>query len=235
MLTDLNKKPSKTILVVLVLVGAILLLPLSAKHAEAREEYIGFSSLPKGPEDIYLILFENKPDDNLRDDDFITDAAEAVGYTPPFQWHVEIMYYNHDHNEWLVMGCRPPQCSMDYPVKELLQHYQQPTIRINRLKVPVEKQIGARKFFAKRFQGKPYALAGPNETNCSDVPKELSDELRIGKVKSFTKQELTKIPAIRTFLRRYRYKTINDLLKRDNITFPDAFENTGTRLGILRL
>ena len=190
MLIDLNKKSSKTILVVLVLVGAILLLPLSAKHAEAREEYIGFNSLPKGPEDIYLILFENNPDDDLRDDEFIAEAAESTGhYSAPFQWHVEIMYYNLDRKEWLVMGCRPPRCSMDYPVKELLQHYQQPTIRINHLKVPVKKQIEAREFFAKRFQGKTYALAGPNETNCSDVPKELSDELRIGKVKSFTKKE----------------------------------------------
>ena len=43
------------------------------------------------------------------------------------------------------------------------------------------------------------------------------------------------MPAIRKFLRRYHYETINDLLKRDNITFPDAFENTGPKLGILRL
>ena len=233
MLIDLNKKPSK---VVLVLVGAILLLSLSAKHAEAREEYIDFNSLPKGPKDIYLILFENNPDDVLHDDEFIAEAAEATGhYSAPFQWHVEIMYYNLDRKEWLVMGCRPPRCSMDYPVKKLLQHYRQPTIRINHLKVPVKKQIEAREFFAKRFQGETYALAGPNKTNCSDVLKELSDELGIGKVKSFTKKELTKMPAIRKFLRRYQHETINDLLKRDDITFPDAFENTGTKLGILRL
>lgn len=211
-------------------VGATLAGP--AKAAESNERKVGLDGLPKGPEDIYLLLFENNPSDDRTDDDFIADAANAAGYSKPNQWHTEIMYFNQQSQAWMVMGCRPPTCSEDYPASQLLSEHRSDNIRVNHLQISVAQQVQARKYFESRFQGKPYSLGGPSENNCADVPKELARTLGINGIRSYTRAELLKMPKVLGFLSQ-RDLTMGQVLQRPSITFPDEFENVGTRLGIL--
>ncbi len=233
-----NDSPNNGRRAFMFLTGAVVFasaLPSPRAEAEERdrEKQVTLESLPKGPEDVYLLLFENNPSDERSDDDFIAGAAEAAGYSAPFQWHVEIMYFHPQHKEWMIMGCRPPRCSMDYPASDLLSHHRGHTVRVNHLKVSVKKQKEAREFFTRQFQGRKYALAGPSKTNCSDVPAAMSNKLGVGNVRTFTRSQLAGLEAIREFLRRHG-STLDEVLQRDDLIFPDAFENVGRRLGILR-
>lgn len=203
------------------------------QNAEAQEKALTLDTLPKGPEDIYLLLFENNPTDGRTDDDFIADAAQAAGYTAPFQWHVEVMYFDPRSTQWMVMGCRPPKCSIDIPASRILAQHRADTVRVNKLKVSVKQQLRAREFFTRTFEGKPYSLSGPSKTNCSDVPAELAGQLGISGVRTFTKQELAGSSAIKNFLAGHG-TTLDGILKRDDLTFPDAFENMGEKMGVLR-
>lgn len=213
--------------------AAFLVQPAQAAEKGEDEPRIALSALPKGPEDIYIVLFENNQRDARNDDDFIAGAAEAVGYEVPFQWHVEIMYFSAQKREWMFMGCRPPQCSMDKPALPFLARHKTQKIRVNRLSVPVNQQKQARQFFQDQFQGQAFNLTGPSATNCADVPAALAASLGMGNVKRMTRDQLLKIPKLREFLQKTKRTDVDGILHRPDIIFPDEFENFGQRLGIL--
>jgi hypothetical protein len=208
-------------------------MPNAAAREESQEKEVSLSDLSKGPEDVYLLLFENNPNDRRKDDEFIAEAAAAAGYQKPYQWHVEIMYFKKESQEWMVMGCRPPHCSLDYPLKTLLRTHGRDNVRVNHLKIPIGQQKKAREIFIKTFQGKAFSLLGPSATNCADVPDALAAALELKGARKLTRRHLLSLNSVKEFLTS-REIDGDEIMARDSIIFPDEYESWGEKLGILK-
>ncbi|KKR05493.1 MAG: hypothetical protein UT33_C0011G0204 [Candidatus Peregrinibacteria bacterium GW2011_GWC2_39_14] len=202
-----------------------------------RKMLDSFDDLKKSPEDVYLLLFEpdNRPGGA---DDFIADGAKAVGYAGPNHWHSEVMYFDQAKRQWMVMGCRPPTCTKDYPLGDLLKNpaYKNCPINIKHAKVPVDRQLEARKWFTEHLQGEVYKLSGPDKTNCSDAAAELAKEAKmdgVEKIEVLTRRRLLGIPGLSGFLQKYQIGNLDQFLRRDDLLFPDELESLGKYVGTI--
>ncbi|HBB02393.1 MAG: hypothetical protein US89_C0013G0012 [Candidatus Peregrinibacteria bacterium GW2011_GWF2_38_29] len=202
-----------------------------------RKMLDSFDDLGKGPEDVYLLLFEpdNKPGGA---DDFIADGAKTVGYAEPNHWHSEIMYFDQAGNQWMVMGCRPPTCAKDYPLDDLLKNsaYKNCPINIKHAKVPVDKQLEARKWFTEHLQGEIYSLSGSRKSNCSDAAFDLAREAKmdgVEKIEALTRRRLLSVPGLGDFLKKYQIGSLDQFLHRDDLLFPDELESLGEYIGTI--
>lgn len=234
----------------LALMGASLLAACGATKSyrederpdgETSEDFsnvIDFECLPEDPKSVYLLLFEQKDSVRKEADDFIADAARLAGYRAPFYWHVELVYLNPNrsgcNDKWMAIGCRPPTCSSDFPVGELKEQFRGYTAAVRRLRVPLEKQDKARQWFENVLQGQPYHMAGPRSTNCTDAAVELGQQagiLDVRDVRRVTREELSRAPGAGSFLLRWDLPSVDRVMKRESIVFPDELENVGTYMG----
>lgn len=197
---------------------------------KANQELSAMSDLPKGAEDVYLLLFRNNPHDQRRDDDFIAEAEQVMGYSAPNYWHTEIAYFNHDQQKWMVMGCRPPKCSMDFPLSELAQELRGYKADIKHVRIPMQQQLQARSWFASHLQGQTYNLAGPRSTNCADAVIELGKAgnfPEVSSIRAITRDEMRARPGISQFLRKWGLSSIDDVVQRDSLVFPAQLKDLG--------
>lgn len=227
---------------VLIGAGAALTLGCVPQSAYAQKtdkfkQHIDFNDLPKNPEYVYLLLFENNPNDRNTSDDFIADAERVMGYDAPNYWHSEIAYFDQRTEQWMAIGCRPPKCSSDFPVDQLQRNLRGYTVAVRQLHVPMDQQVEARKWFETNLQGQPYNLAGPRSTNCTDAVVELGRHGRIKEVQGLrakTRDEIKKRPGISGFLGRWNLSSVDDVMHRDSIVFPDELEKAGKFIGTMQ-
>lgn len=201
----------------------------------------------KTPEDIYIFLFELNPRDptqerNLRNpahtDDFIAEAGELTGNKIGKHWHVEVVYFNLEHRQWMAIGCRPTECTEDFSLDKLQRQMPGYIVNVQHITVPVKDQEKARKRFGEVLQGQPYNLAGPLETNCTDAALALGKAAGIKDataIQHATLDELKKSPRTATFLRDWKLSSVEDVLKkRKDIIFPDEFIKIGEYIGSIQ-
>lgn len=201
---------------------------------EYSSDFIDFDYLPKNPELVYLLLFEQEPYDRNRSDDFIAQAAQLVGYHHPLYWHAEVVYFDPNKQEWMAIGCRPPTCSSDFPIYKLMDQFRGYTAHVKQVHIPLEQQAQARKWFEENLQGQPYHLAGPRSTNCTDAAVELGKQAGvqdIQHVRRVTRDELREAFGINDFLLRWDLPSVDSVVKRDSIIFPNALEQVGRYMG----
>lgn len=196
-----------------------------------------FDDLKKGPEDVYLLLFEpdNKPGGA---DDFIAEGTKTVGYAAPNHWHAEIMYFDQAKRQWMIMGCRPPTCTKDYPLDDLFKNsdYKNCPINIKHAQISVEKQLDARKWFTEHLDNKPYNLRGPNKTNCADSVAGLAKAAKmdgVEEVETLTRRRLFSVPGLSEFLKKHQFDSLDEFLHRDDLLFPDELESLGEYVGTI--
>lgn len=224
------------------LIGAAILIACGATTKPYREDekteyssdFIDFECLPKNPEYVYLLLFEQEPYDGNRSDDFIAQAAHLVGYKDPLYWHAEVVYFDTNKGEWMTIGCRPPTCSSDFPVYKLMNQFEGYTAHVRQLHIPLEKQAQAREWFEENLQGQDYELAGPRSTNCTDAVVGLGRQAEVQNIRSVrrvTRNELREAFGINDFLLRWDLSSVDSVVKRDSIIFPNALENVGRYMG----
>jgi len=205
---------------------------------EDFSNFIDFEWLPEGPEDVYLFLFEQKPSVRDKDDDFIADAARLAGYHDPFYWHAELVYPNPNrrgcNDKWMAIGCRPQTCSSDFPVSDLMEQFRGYTATVRRLRVPLENQAQARKWFETFLQGQPYHMAGPRSTNCTDAAVGLGQQagvLDARDVRRVTRDELSRASGVNSFLMRWDLPSVDRVMKRESIIFPNELKDVGQYMG----
>ena len=150
----------------------------------------------------------------------------------------EIMYFDQAGNQWMVMGCRPPTCAKDYPLDDLLKNsaYKNCPINIKHAKVPVDKQLEARKWFTEHLQGEIYSLSGSRKSNCSDAAFDLAREAKmdgVEKIEALTRRRLLSVPGLGDFLKKYQIGSLDQFLHRDDLLFPDELESLGEYIGTL--
>ncbi len=179
---------------------------------------------------VYVVLFEANLNDTDADARLIANAEKAVGYKAPFQWHVEVMYY--DGGEWLFAGCRPPACGIT-PVKEFLDQHPNSTARFLSLSVSREAQSKAMQDFVKNYDGKAYSLTGASLTNCTDP---VSDFLKVATgqtLKPVTRDAAKAMPKVQElFGGKFSYLWPAD--GRPTLFFPSQFKEFGQFVGILK-
>jgi|GEM_PF-3698056 len=213
---------------------------MEGEFLTAREKNSGtisFSDLPKSPEDVYLLLFRNNPNDRRHDDDFLSDAAKTMGYDAPNYWHVEVAYFDQRSGRWMSMGCRPHECSADFPIERLKHEYSGYAVDVRQMNIPLNQQVQAREWFISNLQGRSYSLAGPSETNCSDAVIGLGQHGRIPGTESimaYTRDQIARQPGTPELLRRYDLPSVGNLVKRDSIVFPDEFKKVGRSVGTMQ-
>ncbi|MBI4994963.1 hypothetical protein HZC21_04965 [Candidatus Peregrinibacteria bacterium] len=204
------------------------------KKTEDFSNVIDFECLPKNPEYVYLLLFEQEPYDGNKSDEFITEAAKLAGYNGQY-WHTEIVYFDQKKYEWMAIGCRPPTCSSDFPVYRLQYQFRGYTAAVRQLRVPLEKQAQARKWFENALQGQPYDLAGPHSTNCTDAVVGLGQKAGVLQdIRRVTRDEFSRLPGIRAFLFKWDLPSVDSVMKRESIIFPDELENIGRYIGTMQ-
>ena len=219
------------------LISAFTPLSTHAEEPDKLKAYIDFDNLPKDEEYVYLLLFENNPNDRNTSDDFIADAAQTMGYGHPNYWHSEVAYFDQDKKEWMAVGCRPPTCSGDLPVSQLKSKFRGYKVSVRQLHVPLGQQTKARQWFEQNLQNQPYNLAGPLLTNCTDAVVALGQQGNVKEVQGIrykTRDEIKNRQGIAGFLDRWKKASVDDILYRDSIVFPDELEKMGKHIGTMQ-
>jgi hypothetical protein len=221
------------------LISAFTPLSIHAEESDKLKIHIDFNDLPKDEEYVYLLLFENNPNDKNTSDDFIVDATQTMGYGHPNYWHSEVAYYDKDKEEWMAAGCRPPTCSGDFPVSQLKRdlNFKGYKVSVRQLHVPLEQREQALQWFKQHLQGQPYNLAGPLLTNCTDAVVALGQQGNVKGAQGIrykTRDEIKNRSGIAGFLDRWKKASVDDILHRDSIVFPDELEKVGKHIGTMQ-